>query len=113
MEDLKALDPDVHHLLTGRGNTLVLESIQHLYRHGRLAEVRLLLVPGFNDTDQQLTRTADWLARLDPGLRTVVIGFRRHGVRSKFAHVPEAGADELDRARTVLEDAGLSHVVTV
>jgi pyruvate-formate lyase-activating enzyme len=113
MVDLKALDPDVHRRLTGRGNALVLDSIRHLHACGRLAEVRLLLVPGFNDSADQLARTAGWLADLDPGLRVVVIGFRRHGVRPAYADIPEADPELLDRARVVLEDAGLRHIVTV
>jgi pyruvate formate lyase activating enzyme len=113
MVDLKALDPEVHHRLTGRSNDLVLDSIRYLHQHGRLAEVRLLLVPGFNDSDEQLARTARWLADLDPTLRIVVIGFREHGVRSEYADLPEAGPEVLDRARTALQDAGLHTVVTV
>jgi pyruvate formate lyase activating enzyme len=113
MVDLKALDPHVHRLLTGRGNQLVLDSIRHLHDHDRLAEVRLLLVPGFNDSDDQLARTGAWLAALDPRTRVVVIGFRRHGVRAAFADVPEAGAGLLERARQILAAAGLGQIVTV
>jgi pyruvate-formate lyase-activating enzyme len=113
MVDLKALDPEVHHRLTGRGNELVLDSIRYLHSHGKLAEVRLLLVPGFNDSAEQLARTAAWLADLDPALRVVVIGFRPHGVRDEYADLPEAGPEVLDRARTALQDAGLHEVVTV
>lgn len=113
MVDLKALDPEVHHRLTGRGNELVLDSIRYLHAHGKLAEVRLLLVPGFNDSDEQLVRTAAWLADLDPGLRVVVIGFRRHGVRPEYADLPEAGPELLERARAALDHAGLRQVVTV
>lgn len=113
MVDLKALNPDVHRRLTGRDNSLVLDSIRYLHQHRRLAEVRLLLVPGYNDSPPQLARTATWLAELDPGLRTVVIGFRPHGVRREFAVVPALGVEALERARGVLEGAGLTHVVTV
>ena len=113
MVDLKALDPDVHRRLTGRGNELVLDSIRHLHERGRLAEVRLLLVPGFNTDDGQLERTAAWLADLDREVRTVVIGFRRHGVRPQYADIPEADPALLAHARDLLEQAGLAHVVTV
>jgi len=113
MVDLKALDPDVHRRLTGRGNDLVLDSIRYLHARGRLAEVRLLLVPGFNDSDEQLARTAQWLARLDRDLRVVVIGFRPHGVRAEWAHLPTEGPDVLGRARQALEDSGLHRIVTV
>lgn len=113
MIDLKALDPEVHLRLTGRSNELVLESIRHLHAHERLHEVRLLLVPGFNDSDEQLTRTADWLAALDPALRVVVIGFRQHGVRPEHRGIPEATPELLAHARDLLERGGLSGVVIV
>lgn len=113
MIDLKALDPEVHLRLTGRSNELVLESIRHLHAHERLHEVRLLLVPGFNDSDEQLARTAEWLAALDPALRVVVIGFRRHGVRPEHQGIPEATPELLAHARELLEREGLSGVVTV
>jgi pyruvate-formate lyase-activating enzyme len=113
MVDLKALDPVVHERLTGRGNALVLDSIRHLPGMGRLAEVRLLLVPGFNESDDQLARTAAWLAGLDPGLRVVVIGFRRHGVRAAWADLPEASPELLAHAADLLAGSGLRHVVTV
>jgi pyruvate-formate lyase-activating enzyme len=75
--------------------------------------VRLLLVPGFNDDADQLSRTADWLAALDPDLRVVVIGFRRHGVRSEYAGLPEATPDLLSAWQTGLHAAGLRNVTTV
>jgi pyruvate formate lyase activating enzyme len=113
MVDLKALDPVVHERLTGRPNALVLDSIRHLHEAGRLAEVRLLLVPGFNESDGQLARTAAWLADLDPHLRVVVIGFRRHGVRPAWAHLPEAGPELLAHAADLLGASGLCNVLTV
>jgi pyruvate-formate lyase-activating enzyme len=113
MIDLKALDPAVHRRLTGRGNELVLDSIRTLHRHGRLHEVRLPLVPGFNDGGDQLERTAAWLTALDPDLRVVLIGFRRHGVRPAYADIPEATPELLDRWRAGFEAAGARQVVTV
>lgn len=113
MVDLKALDPDVHEHLTLRRNDLVLDSIRYLHEQGKLYEVRLLLVPGFNDTPEQLASTAAWLAELDPDLRVVVIGFRQHGVRPEWSSLPEARPELLERARSALAAAGLREVVTV
>ena len=113
MVDLKALDPEVHRRLTGRGNGVVLDAIRYLHGAGALYEVRLLLVPGFNDDADQLARTAEWLARLDPQLRVVVIGFRPHGVRPPYDEHPEASPGLLARACTTLGAAGLHHVVAV
>ena len=113
MVDLKALDPQVHRRLTGRSNDLVLGSIRHLYAAGRLHEVRLLLVPGINDTADQLSRTAAWLADLDPSLRVVVIGFRRHGVRPEHRWLEESAPERLAAARETLAEGGLRTLVTV
>jgi pyruvate-formate lyase-activating enzyme len=82
MIDLKALDPALHLRLTGRPNDRVLASIRHLAAHGKLYEVRLLLIPGVNDDDRTLAATAAWLRAVDTGIRVKVIGFRRHGVRA-------------------------------
>ena len=113
MIDLKALDPEVHRQLTGCDNERELDSIRHLHGLGKLHEVRLLLVPGFNDSAVQLARTGEWLAALDPSLRVVVIGFRRHGVRPEYQGLTEADPELLADAREVLLRAGLREVVTV
>jgi pyruvate-formate lyase-activating enzyme len=113
MVDLKALDAEVHRRLTGHGNELVLDAIRYLHERGKLFEVRLPLVPGFNDTVEQLDAAAAWLAGLDPGLRVVVLGYRPHGVRPESAYIPAAAPELLERARRSLLDAGLREVVTV
>lgn len=82
MLDLKALDPDAHRRLTGSSNSLVLASLDRLYAAGRLAQVRLLVVPGYNDSAATLRRTGAYLARYASGVPVQVTGFRAHGVRA-------------------------------
>ena len=113
MVDLKAFDMDVHVQLTGRPNDDVLAAIHHLAVLGKLYEVRLLLVPGINDSPDQLMRTADWLLDLDPGMRVKVIGFRAHGVRATARHWPEPSGDERDLYRELLTSAGVRHLELV
>ena len=113
MIDLKALDPDVHHYLTGESNERVLASIEHLARTGHLYEVRLLLVPEVNDDATQLRATARWLAGMDPSTRVKLIGFRRHGTRRIAAHFAEMTAGRLSDARDILTGSGLRNVVVV
>lgn len=107
MVDLKALDPDVHVRLTGTSNARVLDSIRHLSGLGLLHEVRLLLVPGFNDDGDTLRRTAAWLLDVDPGMRVKVIGFRNHGVRAQASAIPEPTAADRVAYAEVLAAAGL------
>ena len=113
MVDLKALDPGVHLALTGSGNDEVLASIRHLAARARLYEVRLLLVPGINDSAQQLQRTADWLLSIDATLRVKVIGFRRHGTRAAAQHWPEPTDEHRQRWQADLERAGVRRLELV
>jgi pyruvate-formate lyase-activating enzyme len=108
MVDLKALDPEVHHLLTARDNERVLASIVELDQLGKLSEVRLLLLPGVNDTTTQLQRTAEWLQRLTSEPTVAVLGFRHAGTRPVARAFREATADDLDQAVATLVGAGIS-----
>ncbi len=113
MLDLKALDDDVHRQLTGVSNERVLASIELLAARGRLHEVRLLLIPGRNDADDQLRRTASFLRRVAPGVRVKVIGFRRHGVRLAGRALPEPSPERLADAAAILRESGLSELTIV
>ena len=83
MIDLKSLDGDIHRQLTGDDNEMVQRAIRFWHEQGKLHEVRLLLIPGVNDDEELLNRTARWLSTLDPLPRLKLIGFRRHGVRER------------------------------
>jgi pyruvate-formate lyase-activating enzyme len=113
MVDLKALDAGVHRTLTGADNDPVLASIRHLATQGKLYEVRLLLVPGLNDSAEQLRLTAEWLLCVDPAMRIKVIAFRRHGARAAAQHWPEASAEERAEWQQVLEHAGVRQLELV
>ncbi|GBD84842.1 4-hydroxyphenylacetate decarboxylase activating enzyme [bacterium BMS3Abin02] len=113
MIDLKALDDDLHTRLTGVGNDQVLDSIRHLAQRDRLYEVRLPLISGINDADDLLTRTARRLASIDPAMRIKVIGFRRHGVRSRYQDLTEPTTDQMEHYEQVLSAAGVREIVRV
>lgn len=107
MVDLKALDPEVHRSLTGRPNDRVLASIRQLAALDRLTEVRLLVVPGMNDTPEQLAATAAWLGELDPVPPVIVQGFRHAGTRPVAHRLREATAADVERAAASLVAEGL------
>ncbi|MEE8456475.1 MAG: YjjW family glycine radical enzyme activase [Acidimicrobiia bacterium] len=113
MIDLKALDPGTHVRLTARENTEVLASIKHLARMDRLHEVRLLVVPGYNDDIDTMEKTSTWLRRIDPAMRIKVIGYRAHGVRSEAEHIDEAKGQILDDLAAILSRDGFGLVTVV
>jgi pyruvate-formate lyase-activating enzyme len=97
MLDLKALDCETHLALTHHSNAPVLMSLHHLAAAGKLAEVRLLIVPGYNDSEDALRDTGDYLAEHAPGVPVRIIGFRPHGVRAAARDIPEATTEERER----------------
>lgn len=107
MLDLKALDDEMHVVLTGHSNRRVLASIADLAGRGLLYEVRLLLVPGLNDADDVLRRTAAWLLAVDPDVRIRINAFRREGTRPCARDLLEPRPQDLHRYRAVLTDAGV------
>ncbi len=104
MIDLKGWHEPVHLALTGRGRERVLVSLQLLAQAGKLAEVRLLLVPGRSDFLDATGALEEALTTFLLSLGPVPIrlnGFRHHGVRGEALLWPEAGSADL----TVLANA--------
>ncbi len=114
MIDLKGWREPVHLALTGRGRERVLASLQLLAQAGKLAEVRLLLVPGQSDY-----LTAD--GTLDGGLAAFLHslgpvpirlnGFRHHGVRGEALSWPEAGSADLTVLANALKAKGFGSLM--
>ncbi len=113
MIDLKALDNETHIEMTGKPNDLVLDTIRHLASWDRLYEVRLLMVPGKNDSPDAVERTAQWLHKVDPAIRVKLIGFRQHGVRPQFAHIPEAKPEHIAALADIVRGVGIEDLIVV
>ena len=114
MIDLKGWRESVHQALTGQGRReRVLASLQLLARAGKLAELRLLQVPGrsdFIDADGQLAAgLASFLESLGP-VPLRLNGFRHHGVRGAALGWQEAAMDELERLSNALKVKGFGPV---
>ena len=103
MLDLKALDDASHIALTGSSNAVVLESIKFLDSINKLFEVRLLLVPGHNDSDEELIKTAVWLKSINPDMKIKINAFKRHGVRATARDWPEVSEEDLTRYHSHLD----------
>jgi len=113
MIDLKALDPITHLELTGADNGAVLDAIRYLAEWQRLYEVRLLMIPGMNDSPDSVEKTARWLYDIDPRMRIKLIGFRPHGVRPQYSDIPAADPAHLEELATIIRDTGFSELVVV
>jgi len=81
--DLKHYDTREHARLTGVGNEVILENARRLASLGTKVIIRVPVVPGFNDTEDNLKQIASFAAGL-PGVRDVeLLPFTRLGA-SKY-----------------------------
>lgn len=62
--DLKHMDPVVHKHFTGADNRTILENYRTLVASGQPFITRIPLIPGVNDTEENLTATACFLRQL-------------------------------------------------
>lgn len=114
MIDLKGWQAPVHRTLTGRDRDRVLASLRLLAARGRLAELRLLHVPGQSDFLDGAGELAEGLAAFLASLGPVPIrlnGFRHHGVRGAALAWPQAREDELVALATALKAKGFGPVM--
>ncbi|MEE8400000.1 MAG: glycyl-radical enzyme activating protein [Desulfobacterales bacterium] len=63
--DIKHMDSSRHKELTGVGNELILENLEKICQRGKPVWVRIPLIPGFNDSEENLKKTAAFVAPLD------------------------------------------------
>ncbi len=60
--DLKAFNPDFYKKLTGADLQSVRNSLKIIAAAGRHLEVTTLIIPGRNDSDQEMEAEADWIS---------------------------------------------------
>lgn len=62
--DLKHMDSETHEQMTGVGNGLILDNVERLASGGRDLILRVPVVPGFNDDEQNIDATGRFAASL-------------------------------------------------
>ena len=113
--DLKHLDPAEHRKLCGRSNGPILRNLELTVARGVPLVVRLPLVPGCNDTDENLAATGALVARLAAGAEVHLLPYHHYG-ESKYRmlgkeyplpEVESPAPEALERAKTIIESYGL------
>jgi pyruvate formate lyase activating enzyme len=109
--DLKAFTEDVYFKLCVGHLQSVLDVLAYI-RHETdcWLEITTLLIPGHNDSDQELKQLAAWCAReLGPD---VPLHFSAFHADYKMTEVPPTPPETLRRARRIALEAGLHYVYT-
>jgi pyruvate formate lyase activating enzyme len=107
--DLKSFSDSFYKKVCGARLAPVLDSIARFKKLGVWVEVTTLIIPGMNDSEQELTEIASFLACIDRKIPWHVTGFYPG---HKMLHVPPTGGEILVRAREIGFAQGLEYVYT-
>ncbi len=104
--DLKSMD-DKHYRQLGGVLANVLETIAGIHARGMWLEVLTLTIPGFNDSDEELKRAAEFIASISRDIPWHVTAFHPDYKMLDHGATPAA---TLLRAASIGERAGLRYV---
>ena len=106
--DLKSFDDRHYHELGGRIGP-ILDSIRRIHSMGLWLEIVTLLIPGFNDSADELRRLTDFIAGVSPDIPWHVTAF--HGdYKMQGDGQRDTSPEDLLRAVEIGQEAGLRYV---
>jgi pyruvate formate lyase activating enzyme len=108
--DLKAFSEQFYHRVCFASLAPVLETLKYLRKSDVWLEVTTLLIPGENDSDQEIHRAAEWFAEnLGPNVPWHFTAFHPD---FKMLDKPRTPTKTLTRAREIARSKGLNYVYT-
>lgn len=109
--DLKAFTEEFYIKQTGSHLQPVLETLKYLKHETQVwLELTTLLIPGLNDSKEELQALSEWVAR-ELGV-DVPIHFTAFHPDYKMIEIPSTSTSTLIRARKIAQTAGLKYVYT-
>jgi pyruvate formate lyase activating enzyme len=104
--DLKSFD-DRHYRELGGRLQPILDTIQWLHKAGVWVEIVTLLIPGFNDSEQELRGLTQFIASVSPDIPWHVTAFHQD---YKMTDPANTTATDLLRASQIAREAGLRFI---
>lgn len=98
--DVKLIDNEAHRHYTGCGNDLILHNLRLLDEVGKPFVVRVPLVPGVTDTDQNLVDIAQTVQDLSAMLRVELLPYNR-AAGAKYQYAGMEFKPEYDEAQPI------------
>lgn len=113
--DLKHADPQKFKKVIGADNTIILNNLHLLSLKGVSLEVRITLIPDFNDTERDLLLIANFLknlrpippVKLQPFHRLAQAKVRIYGFSYPYSHYEAVDEGMLKRASSFLRKEGI------
>jgi pyruvate formate lyase activating enzyme len=106
--DLKSFDDRHYHELGGRIGP-ILESIRRIHEMGLWLEIVTLLIPAFNDSDDELRRLTEFLVGISPDIPWHVTAFHTD-YKMQGEDQRNTTVEDLLRAAEIGREAGLRYI---
>ena len=82
--DIKHMDPEEHKKLTGVSNRIILGNIrktaEFCSRHSTVLIVRVPVIPGLNDSERNIAKTAKFVKSLEGNIELNLLPYHKYGV---------------------------------
>ncbi len=112
--DIKHIDPSVHKELTGLDSTIILENARKIAKSGKPVWVRYPLIPGCNDSEENISATGKFVLSLD--LKQIDIlpyhklgqgKYERLGLEYPLQNAQSYSEHQIEQIKARLEQLGL------
>lgn len=112
--DLKHMIAEDHIAHTGVSNKLILENLKYLAEKGKKIIIRFPMIPGFNDSEENINMMLDFLNQLPKKLefhilpyhRTGQDKFRRFGIENKMPNIPSLMEEDTKWVQAIFRESG-------
>jgi len=113
--DIKHMDPLVHKKLTGVSNELILENVRKSSLL-RSIIIRIPLIPGYNDSDENILNTAIFTVKLGKNLQRIeLLPYHKFGTQTygylnreyKLADIEPPSDEDMIRLKEIVESCGI------
>jgi pyruvate formate lyase activating enzyme len=118
--DIKAFDPRIHEACTGVSNEAILENARRLAKMDKAMFLRMIIVPGMNDEENDLKRRLEFAVSLGSAVKQVDLlkyhrlglgKYRDLGLEYPIPEVPEAVDSDVAWASDYGRSLGLNMTV--
>ncbi|MCL1829402.1 MAG: glycyl-radical enzyme activating protein [Oscillospiraceae bacterium] len=118
--DLKHIDPEIHRQRTGRDNGIVLDNLRYIAERKIPIVIRIPLIPGITNTDENLSGTAKLIKEISPDSAVSLLPFHEYGSNKyrmtgsvyKMQGTPPLSEEEKKRAKEIFISCGLTCTVS-
>ncbi len=117
--DIKAADHNLHRQLTGQENDVIIMNAQLLAQHGMPMHVRLVLIPGLNDSDAEIKGRMQIVSELATVQQVDLLPYHRYGI-GKYARLgldyplldlPEYSEERLAEIEALVRSYGIKTTI--